>query len=147
MLQGIVVLGQADAAPAGGEAAAVGQQRRGPQRLDGHRVGLREGERGDEVLAAQERGLQVLEDGGVLLLGEDGVVSLEAVLVEQGLVTDGLDIYAISRVSATSPPSLNPALRGSWDFRTVASGAGPTKQRVLKAEKLVFFLGSHDEGN
>lgn len=28
----------------------------------------------------------------MLLLGEDGIVGLEAVLVEQGLVTDSLDV-------------------------------------------------------
>ena len=35
---------------------------------------------------------QVLVQGDVLLLGEDGVVFLEAILVQQGLVADGLDI-------------------------------------------------------
>lgn len=35
---------------------------------------------------------ELLVDGDVLLVGEDGVVLLEAVLVEQGLVTDGLDV-------------------------------------------------------
>lgn len=36
---------------------------------------------------------EVLVEGDVLLLGEDGIVGLEAVLVEQGLVTNGLDVY------------------------------------------------------
>lgn len=35
---------------------------------------------------------EVLVERDVLLLGEDGIVGLEAVLVEQGLVTDGLDV-------------------------------------------------------
>lgn len=39
---------------------------------------------------------QVLVEGDVLLLGEDGVVFLEAVLVQQGLVADGLDICSWS---------------------------------------------------
>jgi hypothetical protein len=35
---------------------------------------------------------EVLVERDVLLLGEDGIVGLEAVLVEQGLITDSLDI-------------------------------------------------------
>lgn len=36
---------------------------------------------------------EVLEEALVLLLGEDGVVGLEAVLLEESLVTEGLDIW------------------------------------------------------
>jgi hypothetical protein len=35
----------------------------------------------------------------VLLLGEDGVVGLEVVLLQQGLVTDGLDVCDCDSVS------------------------------------------------
>lgn len=36
---------------------------------------------------------QVLVDRGVLLLGQDGIVVLEAILLEESLVTDCLDIW------------------------------------------------------
>lgn len=46
--------------------------------------------------ASNQRGVvvveQILEDGNVLLFGEDGVVGLEVVLVQQSLVADSLDI-------------------------------------------------------
>lgn len=36
---------------------------------------------------------QVLEDALVLVLGEDGIVGLQAILLEQGLVAEGLDVW------------------------------------------------------
>lgn len=39
---------------------------------------------------------KVFVEGNVLLLGEDGVVGLEAVLVEEGLVAEGLDVCNVS---------------------------------------------------
>jgi hypothetical protein len=48
--------------------------------------------------AGDELGIEVVQEilveGLVLLLGQDGVVGLEAVLVKQGLVAEGLDVCA-----------------------------------------------------
>jgi hypothetical protein len=38
---------------------------------------------------------EVFVEGQVLLLGEDGVVGLQAVFVEEGIVTEGLDVCKV----------------------------------------------------
>lgn len=53
--------------------------------------------------AGDELGVEVVEEvlveAEVLFLGEDGVVGLEVVLLQQGLVTDGLDVCDCGSVS------------------------------------------------
>lgn len=53
--------------------------------------------------AGDELGVEVVEEvlveAEVLLLGEDGVVGLEVVLLQQGLVTDSLDVCDCGNVS------------------------------------------------
>lgn len=53
--------------------------------------GVLGGATGDELGVVVVK--EVLVEGDVLLLGEDGVVGLEAVLVEEGLVTERLDVW------------------------------------------------------
>jgi hypothetical protein len=54
--------------------------------------------------AGDELGVEVVEEvlveAEVLLLGEDGVVGLEVVLLQESLVTDSLDVCGIATVSA-----------------------------------------------
>lgn len=71
--------------------AAEVDDRVGCEDVLGSAGGVLSGAAGDElgVVVVEE----VLVDGEVLLLGEDGVVGLEAVFFEEGLVAKGLDIW------------------------------------------------------
>ena len=84
---------------------------------------------------SNELGVVVVEkvfvEGNVLLLGEDGVVGLEAVLVEKGLVAEGLDVCSLSADLARDEECQG------------VRGKKPTQERVLEAEEGEFLVGSH----
>lgn len=75
----LVVAGAADVDDAVGGQDVLGAAGRVLRRAAGDELG---------VVVVEE----VLVERDVLLVGEDGVVGLQAVLVEQGLVTEGLDV-------------------------------------------------------
>ncbi len=97
---------------------------------------------------------EVLEDALVLGLGQDGIVGLETVLLEQGVVSNRLDVWQGREVLLLARISRRP---------TFASGVGSgldtmrmalkrnrmlvrcalTEERVLQAEKLVVLGGCH----
>ena len=97
---------------------------------------------------------EVLEDALVLGLGQDGIVGLETVLLEQGVVSNRLDVWQGREVLLLARISRRP---------TFASGVGSgldtmrmalkrnrmlvrcalTEERVLQAEELVVLGGCH----
>jgi hypothetical protein len=90
--------------------------------------GVLGGAAGDELGVVV--GEQVLVEGNLALFGEDGIVGLEVVLVEEGLVAVGLDVY---RSQQDRLEEIRNAL-----------GAGRTEERILQAEKGVFLCRGHN---
>ena len=92
--------------------------------------GVLGGAAGDElsVIVVQE----VLEDGLVFILGEDGIVGLEAVLLEKGFIAKGLDVWA--RGKKLSSQFCGRDKRGREDK---GRWLGLTKEGVLQAEQRV----------
>lgn len=110
---------------------------------------------------------EVLVDGEVRVLGEDGVVGLEVVLGQEGVVAGGLDVWSV--LLAPFAPRAAPGSAGFTKkscsrmipcsrVRTLGKEGTPfprtlqyimrvplilTKERVLQTEESVFFSGSH----
>lgn len=78
---------------------------------------------------------QVLVDALVLLLGQNGVVGLEAVFLEEGIVAEGLDVWCGQRLVGR--------YKGQLDGFEVEARVLLTEEGVLQAEETVLFGGSH----
>lgn len=91
---------------------------------------------------------EVLVEAEVLLLGEDGVVGLEVVLLQQGLITDGLDVCDCGNVSDQLLAWVIFAF-GSFIFLGDEGSFQQsallirTEKRVLQADEAEILGGSH----
>lgn len=85
-------------------------------------------------------GQQVLVQGLVLLLGQDGIVGFEAVLLEQSLVALGLDVYMYTQMSFLLLPLRSPS--PGFTTRPNLPSRGFSRQR--RANSLVAAMVARD---
>ncbi len=99
---------------------------------------------------------EVLEDALVLGLGQDGIVGLEVVLLEQVVVSDCLDVWQAPEILLLARISRRPTfasgeVRVGWTRRgwmalqrnKMLGRCALTEERVLQAEELVVLGGCH----